>query len=359
MSAATAAPIEVTNLQASGNGSLAAAISQADAEHTRPATPALITFAAQLSGAIVLGPSLFPRITDAIEIDGPGARRLTINAADYNLYRSVFDDTAHSTLEISGLAIDDSGVYAKQASVTLDSDGFYDSFGSAVKSNHGSLVLSGCTLAGSYAHTGGAVRADDDRRVAIDDSTITGNRATTGGGIYAKDSGVSLTGSTVSGNYASYTFPSGGPITDPLLGYGGGIVAVGGELTLRDSIVAGNGQTAYVQHAHRDLFLADGASLHAEFSLIESDAASLPGLDGTDITGTGADLGRLRDNGGATNTLLPSRSSPAINAGRAFGLKTDQRGVARKSAYPGVKVREGSDGSDIGAVELPPPQQHK
>jgi len=227
MSGALTAPIEVTNLQATGHGSLAAAIIEADAEHTRTAAPALITFATQLTGAIVLGPSSFPRITDAIEIDGPGARRLSVNAADYNLYRSVFDDTADSTLEISGLAVDDSSVYARHAAVSLDSDGFYDSFGSAVKSNHGSLTVRGCTFAGSYSHTGGAVRVDDDRRVVINDSTITGNSATTAGGVYARDSRVSLTGSTVSGNYASYTFPPGGTIRDPLLGYGGGIVAIG------------------------------------------------------------------------------------------------------------------------------------
>jgi len=355
MSGALTAPIEVTNLQATGHGSLAAAIIEADAEHTRTAAPALITFATQLTGAIVLGPSSFPRITDAIEIDGPGARRLSVNAADYNLYRSVFDDTADSTLEISGLAVDDSSVYARHAAVSLDSDGFYDSFGSAVKSNHGSLTVRGCTFAGSYSHTGGAVRVDDDRRVVINDSTITGNSATTAGGVYARDSRVSLTGSTVSGNYASYTFPPGGTIRDPLLGYGGGIVAIGGELTLRDSIVAGNQQTAFVRHGHRDLFLAGGASLDAEFSLIESDTAGLPGLNRTDITGQSADLGRLRNNGGQLETERPSDNSPVINAGNAFGLKVDQRGYARTIDYPRVRERKGSDGTDIGAVELQAP----
>jgi hypothetical protein len=356
MSGGLTVPIEVTNLQANGNGSLAAAISEADAEHTAAAEPVVITFAAQLSGSIVLGPGSFPRITDAIEIDGPGARQLTINAADYNLYRSVFDDTAHSTLEISGLAIDDSGVYAKHASVTLDSDGFYDSFGSAVKSNHGGLTVWGCTFAGSYAHTGGALRVDDDRRVVINDSTITGNSATTAGGVYARDSRVSLTGSTVSGNYASYTFPSGGPITDPLLGYGGGIVAIGGELTLRDSIVAGNKQTTFVKHGHRDVFLAGGASLEAEFSLIESNTAGLPGLNRTDITDQSADLGRLRNNGGELNTERPSDRSPVVNAGKAFGLRVDQRGYERTVEYPGVRTRKGSDQTDIGAVELQAPK---
>jgi parallel beta helix pectate lyase-like protein len=360
MSGSLTAPIEVTNLQATGPGSLAAAISAADVELTRASAPALITFAAQLTGSIVLGPSTFPRITDAIDIAGPGARRLTVDAADYNLYRPVFDDTADSTLEISGLAVDESGVYAKHASLTLISDGFYDSFGSAVKSSHGSLVMRGCTLAGNYGHAGGAVRIDEDRRAVISDSTISGNSAITAGGLYARDSDVSLTGSTVTGNYAGYTFPSGGTATDPLLGYGGGLVVNGGKLTLRDSIVAGNHQTPFVRHPHRDIFLVDGAHLQVEFSLIESDTTSLiGGLNRTDITGKDPDLGRLRNNGGELNTERPIADSPIINAGKAFGLKVDQRGLRRTVNYPDAKRRHGSDGTDIGAVELQLPNQHK
>jgi hypothetical protein len=58
-----------------------------------------------------------------------------------------------------------------------------------------------------------------------------------------------------------------------------------------------------------------------------------------------------------------------VNKGSAFGLTTDQRGLTRPVAFPGVanSSAAGGDGSDIGAVELqlptpttpPPPAQHK
>jgi hypothetical protein len=96
--------------------------------------------------------------------------------------------------------------------------------------------------------------------------------------------------------------------------------------------------------------------------LIQHDTTGLAGLtlNSTDITGKSADLGPLRNNGGSTDTELPSSKSPVINAGKAFGLKADQRGRRRTVNYPGVKKRHGSDGTDIGAVELQQPKKkHK
>jgi hypothetical protein len=48
--------------------------------------------------------------------------------------------------------------------------------------------------------------------------------------------------------------------------------------------------------------------------------------------------------------MLPATGGPAIDAGAANGLATDQRGLARTVQQPGGPA--GGDGTDIGAVEL-------
>ena len=62
-------------------------------------------------------------------------------------------------------------------------------------------------------------------------------------------------------------------------------------------------------------------------------------------------LGPLQDNGGPTQTLAPADGSPVIDAGAAFGLTTDQRGLSRPFDFSAIA--NAADGSDIGAVELP------
>ena len=64
-------------------------------------------------------------------------------------------------------------------------------------------------------------------------------------------------------------------------------------------------------------------------------------------------LGPLQDNGGRSQTMVPAEGSPVIDAGSAFGLTTDQRGLPRLSDF--TALANADDGSDIGAVELQVP----
>jgi len=63
-------------------------------------------------------------------------------------------------------------------------------------------------------------------------------------------------------------------------------------------------------------------------------------------------IGPLQMNGGPTPThaLLPG--SPAIDQGKSFGQKFDQRGHLRPHDYLSIPNAPGGDGSDIGAFEL-------
>ena len=51
--------------------------------------------------------------------------------------------------------------------------------------------------------------------------------------------------------------------------------------------------------------------------------------------------------------MAPAQNSPAIDAGAAFGLTRDQRGLARPSNF--LNLPNAADGSDIGAVERQAP----
>jgi hypothetical protein len=65
-------------------------------------------------------------------------------------------------------------------------------------------------------------------------------------------------------------------------------------------------------------------------------------------------LGGLAHNGGPTETMLPSGTSPVIDQGHApNSLQTDERGDPRTVDIPGIPRPPGGDGTDIGAVELP------
>ena len=89
------------------------------------------------------------------------------------------------------------------------------------------------------------------------------------------------------------------------------------------------------------------------FDLVRSRSTVGAGaITGTPLTAD-PQLGPLQSNGGLTQTLAPQTGSPAIDAGSAFGLTTDQRGQRRPSNF--ISIPDRADGSDIGAVELAAP----
>jgi hypothetical protein len=376
VAAAQAKTIKVTSRQDSGSGTLRAAITEvdADANDTSPAKADLITFASNVTGSIDLLSPL-PDITDSIDIHGPGARKLTISGKSIPSFDEdsiLFDDEspAHTTLTVVGLSFIDGNeergafIDADHSNLKLVGDSFSHGTasleGGAVYNFYGDLTVEDCTFTHNHAQVGGAIEAGHGE-TTISDSTIAGNSArSAGAGLALVDTdNATVTGATITGNSVLYS-------GDGPYGYGGGVSDGGGKLSLQDSIVAGNSATgnpaiAFKRYGSldRDVFIYDGGSLNASFSLIQHDTRGLKGLNSTDITGKSPDLGPLRNNGGSTDTELPKLKSPVINVGKAFGLKTDQRGLKRTVKYPGRKLRKGSDGTDIGAVELQAPKKKR
>ena len=130
------------------------------------------------------------------------------------------------------------------------------------------------------------------------------------------------------------------------------------QATLRDSIVAdASSQTDLVSNKPSmtlDLQpnLGSATALAGDFDLVRTYVARDAGtVTGTPLTADPL-LGALGDNGGPTRTMAPSEGSPVVDAGAAFGLIADQRGLSRPFDFSAIP--NAGDGSDIGAVELRP-----
>jgi hypothetical protein len=222
----------------------------------------------------------------------------------------------------------------------------------------GALTIAGSTFSDNTAVGGGGLELGGPAGpVTIRGSTVSGNTAGYGGGILShnsEDAPVTITNSTIVGNAATYT---GG------LEGGGGIYQRGDDddgdgqgdtVALSSTIVAANTAAA----AGPDLEgggSGDPTTFESSFSLI-GDPTSEHGAAladaGSNLFGLDPQLGPLQSNGGPTATHLPALGSPAIDKGIANGLTTDQRGLARTGDLSLFANAAGSDGTDIGSVEI-------
>lgn len=220
--------------------------------------------------------------------------------------------------------------------------------------HRGNLLVNNSTISGNlaegegggiYAYTRGPQDALDLRQV-----TVSENRAySDAGGVWLNTSSgglSSLAHSTVVYNHADYDGVDGG--------FGGGLIARGGNALLNHTIVAEN--TAGPGEA-ADLGLSAGGTLTAEFSLVgdnfgsglvEAQQADMLGNLIGNSTGLGIidpGLEGLDDNGGPTFTHKPLPGSIVIDSGSITvpALSTDQRG----STF----LRVVGERIDIGSVE--------
>jgi parallel beta-helix repeat protein len=259
-----------------------------------------------------------------------------------------------------------------------------------------SLNMTGCTVNGnqatvSTAHGGGVF---SQGTTTVTNCTIANNTVgSSGGGIYVQGAGLTIAGTTVSGNSATNSVGKGGGIfcQAPLTmvnctidgnrgGSGGGVAFVNGSTTtgtitnstvtdnrayftfaqgggidvtgtaalnLSDSVVAGNSLDASATSGTGPDIGGPVNSLG--YNLIQDmSGAVVTGTSTGNIVGQPPNLGPLQNNGGPTPTRAPQAGSTVIDAGDpAFAPPpaTDQRG--------GPRVVNGR--IDIGAVEVVTP----
>jgi uncharacterized repeat protein (TIGR01451 family) len=350
--AAQAAIIEVENLNDAGADSLRAAMTAANANPDADT----ITFDSSLSGTILLTAPL-PVITEQLEIDGPGADEVGIDA--YYANARVFEvnlATPPKPVEIRGLSMfygssgdSGGGIYNYDSSLTVQ----------------GAVVAFNVSTAGdgvSDVIGGGGIAVSDDANadLRVEDSSIVLNSATQGhGGGIGADDGVTIVNSTISGNDAELdgggmkvegaTVQNSTIADNDADGDGGGIAAPagGGPAVLQNSIVADN----YASDLGPDLI----GDFTAEFTAIENTTNANVPTDPSNLIGGNPGLGDLRLNGGPTPTLLPAYDSPVIDQGMTVGgVTTDQRGELRPFDIPLIadSAAVGNDAADMGAVEL-------
>jgi hypothetical protein len=252
------------------------------------------------------------------------------------------------------------------------------------------LQVRNSTISGNVAVVGGGFYAAKGQ---ISGSTISGNTATTftpisppsvgGGGISVGTAPMKVENSTISGNVVSNTRTGGYPGSHSA--YGGGLFMPSDQASLVASTVAGNrvtaadpaaaakgggiatGTTTIYQPTVQNAIIAGNSAatgpdvfgkLNAAFDLIQNpaDATLNETVAGSNILGQDPQLAPLASNGGPTQTLALSQSSPAVDKGSGSGLPADQRGLPRPLDFPQFpnSAAQGANGADIGAFELQP-----
>ena len=199
--------------------------------------------------------------------------------------------------------------------------------GGIYKGGGGSLIIANSTFYNnSVTDNGGGVRIVMTSGTAtITNSTFVNNVAgSKGGGLQVNNGSVTVEFSTFSGNAANTINPSAG----------GAVQADGGSVSVVRSILANS--TAGLDCDQ----LAPG-TVSLTNSLVENNSDCL----GTITSSADPGLGALSDNGGPTQTMAITTSSPAFDAAlTCASTTTDQRGVSRPQSVH----------CDIGAYELEP-----
>ena len=311
-----------------------------------------IVFSNIVTGTItltnVLGELL---ITKDVTIIGPGANVLAISG---NNAHRVFHLTNNANVNISGLT------------VTFGYDTNFNQIGAGgILQDSGVLDLSDCHISRNVSvGGGGGIRAAGTTRAIR--CTFFKNDAPSGlvgGGIvvFGTFQGVNCTISensqggilSYSGGTLSLTNCSVSRNTTTAGGIGAaGIWILGGNATIRNSIIAGNTAPPTVSPDCYGSFTSGGFNL---IGVINGSTGwgALGDQVGTTNAPLNPLLGPLQDNGGATPTLAPLPGSPVIDQGNVSGVLTDQRGQTRPYTNSSVSsIPLGGDHGDIGAVEI-------
>ena len=261
---------------------------------------------------------------------------------------AVTDSSIESNSIGSGTGSGGGGIYGDGASVTVtdstiasNSVNVTNAGGGGID-NQDSMTLTGSTVNGNYAQLGGGI--DNNGTMFVNDSTIAGNSSfAIGAGI---DNLATLT-----------TFDT--TITDNVVGVhnvggavgGGGISVVSGTVSLFNTIVALNLNKNLPLPTPFADDIYGTVSAASAFNLIGTGGSGglINGATGNQVGVANPGLGPLANNGGPTQTIALLPGSPAIDRGSNLldgGLTTDGRG-------PGfIRVFNGT--VDIGAYELQP-----
>jgi parallel beta-helix repeat protein len=277
--AAASQTFTVTNLDDSGAGSFRQAILDANANVGKDT----ITFQAGLSGTITLKSDL-DWITDAVDIQGPGASVITVDGAGkYSLIVFNQIDASAGSDAISGLTLTgglaednndrsgggiqkyegDADLTVSDMVVTGNTSSSNDAGGIQLYETAGNVLVERTNVSNNSASDGGGAfynwESGGTLTVTIADSTLSGNSSDYGGAIYQHGGSLDIRNTTISTNTArdgdgggintsdttltlESSTVSGNTATDDS---GGGVQADGGSFTMSGSVVSGNTASYY------------------------------------------------------------------------------------------------------------------
>ncbi|MEP6809672.1 MAG: choice-of-anchor Q domain-containing protein, partial [Chthoniobacterales bacterium] len=335
----------VTNTNDSGAGSLRAALAAAGNDD-------LINFSSLFNTPQTINLlTALPNITASVTIQGPGANLLTVrrdyNAATdfrvFNIPGGVANGVAISGMTIAngnaGSALLGGGI-SSLSSLTLTNVHITGNRAGAAGGANLAFAdgtFTGCTFSGNRttnaAGSGGGIlyQGDGGHTLRFVSCTVSGNSSANGGGGLGNasaggDSRLEVVNSTVTGNNAA----GGGGIAT--FTQGAGTTAT---TTLRNTIIASNTPNNLTTGGGAATVTTLGFNLSDNYNGVFTPLA-------TDKTTATPRLGPLSLNGGQTPTHALLGGSPALDAGDASGMTTDQRGAPRVF----------STSADIGAVEM-------
>lgn len=239
--------------------------------------------------------------------------------------------------EVGDLSIDSS---------TLDQNTAGEDGGAFYASSTNSLTMTNSTVSGNSAKDGAGLELSENGDVLIANSTIANNVGDSlygvGGALYSFSPAgdIRIIFSTISGNSTKdntvMLTGSNSPRT----------VEIVGTIISDNTTSQGSGDQA------NDLYLSGSGSFTVSSSLIMGTTAGDPFTDGGgNVNGVSAQLGALANNGGATFTMEPAISSPAINAGPLTWTSFTGEGFDQR-ATPYVRLYNSQ--TDIGALEVQP-----
>src|SRR5262249_48470264 len=227
---AQAATFSVTNVNDNGSGSLRQAILDANAA---PGADRIV-FGQFVFGAITLFSGQMV-VTEALDIQGPGPRILTVDA---DRTSRIFEIAAGSTVNDSVLTLtrgkaEDGGAIFNAGRLRLFNDVVSgcaaNGMGGGI-ANVGELDATLCTLSANHGRLGGAINSSPGASVTLQGGTISLNRARSSGGAITNAGTLALTGCEVRSNFAD----------DDSTGGGGGIFNAGGTVTAENCLIRSN-----------------------------------------------------------------------------------------------------------------------
>lgn len=353
------ATITVTNTNDSGDGSLRAAILQAQQNGTRADK---IVFDTSLAGQTInlqTKLEIDSSLTINGDVDNDGKADITLSGQnktriidiEERIFLADTNVTIRSLTITGGNSDEGAGIYSRNFgelniinSTISNCSADYGAGGLYAGYNGGNVrVVNSLFTGNSAGEYGGAIRNNANSMVLVN-TTITGNTSVKSGGagILLEAGKLVLINSTVTGNHANKS------------GASGIIAGDFARLTLVNSVVADN--TSGIAGTEIDIFTFGGIT-KATNSIFGTDVNILAGGGNLENAGD-IGLGELLDNGGAVLTLSPLDGSVLIGFGNnsllprdVFDLDGD--GITNEALPFDARLlaRIIGDVVDVGAVE--------